>query len=986
VEHRLRALVSRAAQDARSDADLLAQLRNDPGAFGELVNRYGSLVWSACRHLLGEADAEDAFQATFLVLLRSTVRDGAALAAWLHGVAVRVALAARRAAARRRRRERVAAAREVVPPPRPDDWADTMAAVHRAVAALPGADRAAFVLCVLHGLTQAEAAARLGRTPGAVAGQVARAKKRLMARLTERGVVPGLVALAAAQAAGAVPPELVERVLNLHRTAAPPAVQRLAGGMPGMTASSKATALAAVAVVAGIAAGILAAGTGPAPEPAPATPVVARAKPVEPAEGPVGPKLDPLPAARGEGADFFGDRLPEGATARIGTLRGGPVCFTGGARLLPPSYGSFFVCAHTRTYLHEAATGKVTELIGTRQGVHAVATASADGRRVAVVHNGASRSLLVLDAATGKVVDTAAEEYSVNDRVTVSFSADGKRLAFPGQTRPGGKEPGLQVVVREVDTATELVRVTVLQNQSASAVLSPDGKTLATFGDDIPGSAPNGAERTVQVWDVATGKLLTTLVDESPNFSAVGTALFAPDGKTLATASLRGTIALWELPGGKRKDTLLGPRLQGECLAFSPDGKTLAALGSGGVVERWSLTENKVLPRTACPVAPGRPPVVDSGPISGLRPARWPHLFVEPAGVAFVDNTRAVAWGRAGERWVAWTVPDGEPLTPASAHFNELQSVQFAPNGREVISIGSDERIVRWDLATGKSKGRAILDFEHRFYPSQLAPGGARGLCDGYVFDTATGAEEFRLPGQLTFPSPDFTRALTVQRELTVQRDLASFTTRCAVWNLETRKRVATLTLPDIDVANSPGNVAVAFSPDNTRLVTVVTVRNVAPGQHGFVVTGWDARTGKKLGAFTGPTVNSDRWAIAAANNNSGAVLTTDDGKLWVADYEKGIRADTIDEGPGRYAHLAFRCPTFSPDGKLFAAGVPTAKPDEFGVRVYAWPSGKILHTFRGHRQEVTALAFSADGKALASGSADSTILVWDLTALGKPK
>src|SRR5207244_2469366 len=98
-----------------------------------------------------EADAEDAFQATFVVLLRSTVRNGSALAAWLHGVAVRVSLAARREAGRRRKRERAAAARESVPPPRSDDWADTMAAVHREVAALPAADRAAFVLCVLEG-------------------------------------------------------------------------------------------------------------------------------------------------------------------------------------------------------------------------------------------------------------------------------------------------------------------------------------------------------------------------------------------------------------------------------------------------------------------------------------------------------------------------------------------------------------------------------------------------------------------------------------------------------------------------------------------------------------------------------------------------------------------------------------------------------------------------------------------------------------------
>src|SRR5262245_24404699 len=98
MENQLRSFVRRAIGDTRSDAELLAQSRDDHAAFAELVARHGPLVWGVCRHLLGEADAEDAFQATFVILLRSTVRDPAALAAWLHGVVVRVSLAARREA------------------------------------------------------------------------------------------------------------------------------------------------------------------------------------------------------------------------------------------------------------------------------------------------------------------------------------------------------------------------------------------------------------------------------------------------------------------------------------------------------------------------------------------------------------------------------------------------------------------------------------------------------------------------------------------------------------------------------------------------------------------------------------------------------------------------------------------------------------------------------------------------------------------------
>lgn len=144
MEHRLLTWIRHAAGDARTDHELLAGL-DDHAAFTELVGRHGPMVWGVCRHLLGEADAEEAFQATFLALHRATIRDRAAVASWLHGVAVRVSLSARREAGRRRARERAVAVPEATWSR--DDWADTMVAVHREVARLPDADRVAFVLC-----------------------------------------------------------------------------------------------------------------------------------------------------------------------------------------------------------------------------------------------------------------------------------------------------------------------------------------------------------------------------------------------------------------------------------------------------------------------------------------------------------------------------------------------------------------------------------------------------------------------------------------------------------------------------------------------------------------------------------------------------------------------------------------------------------------------------------------------------------------------
>jgi RNA polymerase sigma factor (sigma-70 family) len=176
-------------------------------AFEALVDRHGPMVLRICRTILpGKDDAEDAFQATFLVLARraASIRSRSSLASWLHAVARRVASSARSAAARRREHERNAAdlADQCVPEPRSDDLAQV---IHEEIDQLPERFRTPIVLCYMQGLTEGQAARRLGRPLGTIRSRLTRGKQRLRCQLIRRGLAPASVVLVGARAGSAAP-------------------------------------------------------------------------------------------------------------------------------------------------------------------------------------------------------------------------------------------------------------------------------------------------------------------------------------------------------------------------------------------------------------------------------------------------------------------------------------------------------------------------------------------------------------------------------------------------------------------------------------------------------------------------------------------------------------------------------------------------------------------------------------------------------------
>ncbi|MDB5306576.1 MAG: sigma-70 family polymerase sigma factor [Gemmataceae bacterium] len=220
-----------------TDGQLLARFLGaaDPGdggaAFEDLVKRHGPMVLGACRRVTGNHhDADDAFQAVFLVLVRRAreLTDRATVGDWLYGVAYRTALKARAAAVKRRTRE--AAAARPAEAQLPDEHPDWLPVLDRELGRLPEKYREPIILCDLEGRTRKDVAGHLGVPEGTVSSRLAAGRKMLADRLRRQGVAVPVVALigAAARTAEAVPPPLLDSTVR----AAAISAGRAAGVVP----------------------------------------------------------------------------------------------------------------------------------------------------------------------------------------------------------------------------------------------------------------------------------------------------------------------------------------------------------------------------------------------------------------------------------------------------------------------------------------------------------------------------------------------------------------------------------------------------------------------------------------------------------------------------------------------------------------------------------------------------------------------------------
>ncbi len=523
-----------------SDRELLGQFRPGAGdeaerAFEAIVGRHGSMVRGVCRRVgLDEQAAEDAFQATFLVLAMraGSIRRVDSLASWLHGVAARISRRVRATSYRKNSPEidSMAPVADCGSSVEEDLLAHELRGVlDEEIERLPAVYRRAVVLCYLEGKTQDAAALELGWTKGTVSGRLARAKEILRGRLVRRGFGPS-AGLAGAiitdgHAGAAVPAHLASLAVRAglsavlgraELAAASGSAALLAHGLLRTMLLGKVAAAVAVVVCVAIFATALARTAG-----GPGRSGEVRTNGASAA----GRTQAAAPGPR----DTRAERLPAHARARLGTTR----------------------LRHDTNVAHVAF--------------------SPNGDTLASV--GWDGTLRFWDTAAGEPWARLPRIEGERTERSVAYSPDGKTLAV-------GHDSFVQLL--DPVTGRESFRSEPLKGGVRELLFSPDGKTLA--------AASSESNPAVRLWDVATGRIGKTLViDEAQIFNGRPMS-FSPDGKRLAVGTQasrnppgkpESIVAIWDIESNSKPlviRNVLGHSLIS--VVFVPAGDLILTAGS----------------------------------------------------------------------------------------------------------------------------------------------------------------------------------------------------------------------------------------------------------------------------------------------------------------------------------------------------------------------------------------------------------------------
>jgi WD40 repeat protein len=617
--------------------------------------------------------------------------------------------------------------------------------------------------------------------------------------------------------------------------------------------------------------------------------------------------------------DRYGDPLPKGTLARLGTVRFRHGSAVEQAVFSPDGKRIAAAVNGGGIGVWQAATGRM--LWQTRPAYGSCLAYSPDGKLLAVPGEGnaVGDTVRLIDAVTGgelRLLQTT-RRFGV---MSLAFAPDNKTIALGSQGA---------VLLWNVLTAQQIFQLNGHKQSVSSLAFSQDGKVLASGGRD----------ETVILWDPATGKeqaRLTGLGD------LVRRVAISPNGKLLAAATWGQPLRLWDVSTRKLLHALSGHAPAG-CVAFSPDGKLLACGEDDGAI---TLRE----------------------PATGKAVRRWQAHAVMVTSVAFSPDGKALV---SGAIWASgtrqWDVATGRELHAVGAHHGPIAQLVFSPDGRTLLSGDLDKALVRWDLAAGRP-AREFHWSSDGLDSFTLSP-------DGRTLATRTFGGWGKMDKTLRLWDVEARREILslgqgglLGRFQFLHSGYSADGTLLAVtgqdravhlWDVATRKERALSggrQQPVYSGALSPDGKLLAVEFEG-KVVGVIHLRDLA--------TGKDLRTLK-------PPERADLLLFSPDGRLlvSAAAFFNSPARLWDVASGKELRSLIGSE-------RGLAGVTFSPDGRFLAGA--SDQPDGTAV-LWEVSSGQPVHRITGQACGVQSVAFAPDGRTLATGGVDSTILLWDLT------